>query len=542
MRIVKLSNRADQYPEGTLTFTSVAVGRAPEPTVQSAIVAGLTVVGLGPGRPELLTREVETLLATADELWVRTRRHPTVAALPFGGELRSFDSVYRRAQRVESVYEHIAERLVRLARRRRGVVYAVPGDPSVAERSVRLAVAAARAEGLPVRVVAGVSFAEPTLAALGADVLTDGLQVVDAGDVVSGYFGDAERRDPFARRTRPLDATRPALIAQVDNARLAAGLKLTLLEWLPAEHEVALVSGAGTAAERVRRLPLAKLDRARPDHLTSLYVPAIEPLADVAAFDGLRYVTMRLRAPGGCPWDREQTHESLRGALIEEAYEAVEAIDRGVERGDWDGLVEELGDLMMNLLLHAQIAAEAGTFWLEDVLRGINTKLIRRHPHVFGDVNLADADAVVANWDRIKRAEKGSRADATRLGEVPRTLPALSRAQTLERRAARTGFAWPRVDEVWAKLDEELAELRSARGESELRDELGDVLFMLACLGNYLKLDAEEALRLATHKFARRFKAMESAAAAAGDDFAQLGVEKQLELWRRVKTEEKAPA
>lgn len=538
MRIVKLSNRADQYPEGTLTFTSVAVGRAPEPTVQSAIVAGLTVVGLGPGRPELLTREVETLLATADELWVRTRRHPTVAALPFGGELRSFDYVYRRAQRVESVYEHIAERLVRLARRRRGVVYAVPGDPSVAERSVRLAVSAARAAGVQVRVLPGVSFVEPTLALLGADALDNGLQVLDAADVVASYFGEGDQRDPFSDRTRPFDPTRPTLLAQVDNGRLVGSLKLALLDWFPPEHEVALVGAAATSVEQVRWLPLHQLDRARADHLTTLFVPALQPLEDAAGFDGLRYITMRLRAPGGCPWDREQTHASLRGTLIEEAYEAVEAIDRGLESGDWDALAEELGDLMMNVLLHVQIAAESGEFWLEDVLRGINGKLIRRHPHVFGDLQLHDADAVVANWDRIKRREKEGRADATRLGEVPRTLPALARAQTLERRAARTGFAWPRVEDVWAKLDEELAELRGARGESELRDELGDVLFMAACLASYLKLDAEEALRLATNKFARRFQAMEAVAAERGYDFAQLGVERQLALWEEVKRRE----
>jgi tetrapyrrole methylase family protein/MazG family protein len=518
----------------------VPVGRAPEPTVQSAIVVGLTVVGLGPGRPELLTREAETLLATAEELWVRTRRHPTVAALPFGGTLRSFDSVYRRAERIEAVYEQIAERLVHLARRPRGVVYAVPGDPSVAERSVRLAVTAARAAGVPVRVLPGVSFVEPTLALLGADALADGLQVLDAADVVASFFGDGDHRNPFSARTRPFDATRPTLLAQIDSARLVSSLKLALLGWFPPEHELALVGAAGTGVEQVRRLPLRQLDRAKTDHLTSLFVPALQPLDDTAAFDGLRYVTMRLRAPGGCPWDREQTHASLRATLVEEAYEAVEAIDRGLESGDWDPLAEELGDLMMNVLLHVQIAAESGEFWLEDVLRGINDKLVRRHPHVFGDLELHDAEAVVANWDRIKRREKEGRADATRLGEVPRTLPALARAQTLERRAARTGFAWPAVDDVWAKLDEELAELRGARGESALRDELGDVLFMTACLASYLKIDAEEALRLATDKFARRFQAMEAAAAESGHDFAQLGVERQLALWEEVKRREAA--
>jgi tetrapyrrole methylase family protein/MazG family protein len=481
-------------------------------------VASLTVVGLGPGGPELLTREALEVLAGATELWVRTRRHPTLDALPFTGRLRSFDAVYRRA----------------------GVVYAVPGHPLVAERSVRLALAAAREAGIETRVVAGLSFVEPTLSALGLDPFADGLQILDAGDVVAGYFGAGERRDPFATRTRPLDATRPSLIGQVDTPRVAAGLKLALLEWLPERHEVAVVARAGTPAQAVERRPLVELDRAAVDHLTALYVPPLAPLDDVAAFDGLRHVTMRLRAEGGCPWDRGQTHASLRGTLIEEAYEAVEAIDRGVESGDWSALTEELGDLTMNVLLHTQIAAEAGEFWLEDVFRGINDKLIRRHPHVFGDVRVADADAVVQNWDRIKRAEKADRADATRLGEVPRTLPALARAQTLERRAARTGFKWPDTADVWRKTEEELAELRAAEDETARRDELGDVLFMVACLANYMQLDAEEALRLATQKFVRRFRAMEQRAAEVGDDFAQLDVERQLALWRDVKSAERA--
>jgi tetrapyrrole methylase family protein/MazG family protein len=285
---------------------------------------------------------------------------------------------------------------------------------------------------------------------------------------------------------------------------------------------------------------LVELDRQEVDHLTSLYLPPLAPLDDAGAFEGLRYVTMRLRAEGGCPWDREQTHGSLKSTLIEETYEAVEAIDRGLESGDWSPLVEELGDLAMNLLLHVQIASEAGEFWLDDVIRGINGKLIRRHPHVFGDLELSDSEAVVANWDRIKRAEKQEKPNATRLGEVPVSLPALARAQTIERRARRTGFAWADVSGAWEKLEEELAELRAAETPEHRKEELGDALWMVTTVAQYLGLDAEEALRDATRKFQRRFMAMEGIAASTGEDFATLPLERQLALWQQAKDAERA--
>jgi tetrapyrrole methylase family protein/MazG family protein len=501
-------------------------------------VGKLTVVGLGPGGPELLTREAEETLRAAPDLYLRTRRHPTIDGLRLTTPAESFDQLYEQASSLDQVYAAIADRLIELARRPEGVVYALPGHPLVGERSARLALERAAAEGIATRVVAGLSFIEPTLALVGADPIADGLQVVDAAALVGNHFGAAARRDPFAPRARLIDPTWPSLLTQLDSERLAAGLKLALLEWLPPEHEVVLVKRAGLADARADRMPLVRLDRAPLDHLTSLYLPPVARLADLASFETLRYITMRLRAEGGCPWDREQTHASLRPNLIEEAYEAVEAVDRGLESGDWSALTEELGDLMMNMVLHAQIASEADQFWLEDVFRAINAKLVRRHPHVFGDVVVGDAEEVVRNWDRIKRAEKGGREGASRLGEVPASLPALARAQTLGRRARRAGFEWTSAEGAWAKLEEELAELRAAATEPERNEELGDVLWMVTTLASYLGVDAEESLREATQKFARRFRSMERLAAERGDDFAALGVDRQLELWQRVKDDE----
>jgi tetrapyrrole methylase family protein/MazG family protein len=500
-------------------------------------VGVLTIVGLGPAGPELLTRQAHDLIASADELYVRTRHHPTVAGLPFGGRLRSFDRLYRRGRTLEEVYAGIAERLVRLARRRRGVLFAVPGHPLVGERAVRLALELAAAQGVETRVVAGLSFIDAAFEAARLDPLAAGLQVVDAASLVADHFTADGRRGPFPERSRPLDPTLPAVVAQVDSPRLASGLKLALLESYPPEHELLLVrGGAGPGA---LRLPLVELDRVTPDHLTTVLVPPLARLDDLGGFETLRYVVARLRAPGGCPWDREQTHESLRRELIEETYEVVDAIERGAG-GDWSGLAEELGDVLMNLVLHLQIAAEAGRFWPEEVLAAINAKLIRRHPHVFGDVSVSSTADVLRNWDAIKRAEKGGRAGASRLGEVPNSLPALALAQALQRRARRTGFAWASVDAAWNKVEEELAELRRAGGPGEREEELGDLLWMVGELANWLEVDAEQALRRATTKFVRRFQAVERLASQRGDSFEQLGVERQLELWRAVKDAERA--
>jgi tetrapyrrole methylase family protein/MazG family protein len=495
----------------------------------------LTIVGLGPGGADLLTREAHDVIVAAVELYVRTRKHPTVAELPFRGRLHSFDEVYRRAATIDDVYETIAARLVRLARRPGGVVYAVPGHPLVGERSVQLALARAREHGVATRVIAGLSFVEPTLSAAGVDPVACGLQLLDAGSVVADYFGAGGGRQPFAERSRWVDATQLALIAQLDSPRLAAGLKLALLESYPPDHAVVLVR-----AGQAERLSLVGLDRAPVDHLTSLVVPPLARLEDMVSFETLRYVVARLRAPGGCPWDREQTHETLKRELLEEAYEAVDAIERGSVSGDWTNLAEELGDVLMNVLLHTQIAAEDQRFWLEDVLRGINTKLIRRHPHVFGDVSVSSTADVLANWDRIKRAEKGERDDASRLGEVPAALPALIRAQALQRRATRTGFTWPSIDGVWAKLEEEIGEVREAGTDAERADEVGDVLWMAAELANWLQVDAEEALRRATDRFVARFRAMERLAAERAERFEELGVERQIELWQAVKDTERS--
>lgn len=451
----------------------------------------LTVVGLGPGDPSLLTTEALEILAAAPEVWLRTSRHPTVAGLPVGPAYCSFDDVYEREPTFDAVYAAIVAGVLDLAARAEGVVYAVPGHPLFGESTVRALLLGAHDAGLPMRIVAGISFVDSIAAALGIDPLEDGLLILDALSL-----------DTRGRRLVP---ERPTIIAQVYDRRAASKAKLALLERYPPEHPVRIVRSSGSSGAEIVETTVAQIDHTEVfDHLVSLYLPPLLPIEDTRSFEGLRAVVARLRAPdGGCPWDLEQTHESLKRYLLEEAYEAVEALDEG----DPDRLSEELGDLMMQVLLHAQVAEDADEFVIEDVVESIARKLIRRHPHVFGDVSVAGADEVIRNWDALKKEERG---DAGVLDAVPNAMPALAQAQSVQRRAASAGLASqaPSIDAVTAMLHD-LGAGDSSAGA------LGDLLAGIVALARAHDLDAEEALRLAVRRFRSEVAERERAARSA---------------------------
>lgn len=477
----------------------------------------ITILGLGPGNPAHLTREAWDLLVAADEVHLRTARHPTVAALPAHLSLHSFDDLYEAADDFATLYEAIAERVIALGRRPQGVLYAVPGHPLIGESSVQQILARAHQEGLAVRLVEGLSFVEPVLSRLGIDGLA-GLQLADATDLAAAHHP-------------ALDPDRPALIGQLYSRRLAGQVKLTLMNAYPDDHPVTLVQAAGTGVEKMVTLPLYDLDRGQQvDHLTALYVP---PLPVAGSLSALQQTIARLRAPDGCPWDREQTHQTLRTNLLEEAYEVLAALDAD----DDDRLCEELGDLLMQIVLHVQIATEEGAFRFADVIGRIEAKLKRRHPHVFGDVQVRDAAEVLRNWETIKADERARAGTAhrSRLEGVPPILPALARAQELGDRAARTGFDWSDLPGVLDKLSEEVAELQAARDRAARERELGDLLFTLANVARWLDVDAESALRSACDRFTRRYTAMERAARNQGADLANLSLAEQDALWEEAK-------
>jgi len=253
-------------------------------------------------------------------------------------------------------------------------------------------------------------------------------------------------------------------------------------------------------------------------------------------FARLVEIMAKLRAPGGCPWDRSQSREDLKPYLVEETYEVLDAIDSKCP----EKLKEELGDLLLQIVFHAEIAGEEGAFGIEDVCRGINEKLIRRHPHVFGEVKADTPDAVLRNWEAIKKSEKEGKSV---LSGVPKVLPALLKAFRLQEKAARVGFDWEETRQVEAKVDEELGELReavSAGDKEKIREELGDLLFAVVNLARFLKLDPEDTLQSANEKFIRRFREVEKSAAGEGRDLHGMSLAEMDELWEEAKKKEKA--
>ncbi len=472
---------------------------------------GITIIGLGPGSPVYLTREADDLLRQADEVYLHTRHHPAAAALPDHLTVHSFDSVYEEQETFDDVYRQIADRVLSLGQRPSGVIYAVPGHPLVGEATVQLILTRARESGIPVRVVAGLSFIEAVATCLSLDLLT--CQIVDAMELAARYHPH-------------LDPALPALVGQLYDRHLAAEVKLTLLNLYPPEHQVTLSRGAGTSVEQIRHFSLYELDHQRDlDDLTTLYIPPLPPECSLSTFQD---IVAHLRAPDGCPWDRAQTHQTLRPYLLEETYEVLTALDAD----DPQALCEELGDLLLQVLLHAQLAVEAGEFSMADVCQHIVNKLVHRHPHVFGDIEVTGPEEVLHNWQQIKRAER----DETEglLDGIPVALPALARSQAIQDRVARVGFDWPEVGGIRDKVLEELGELEQAEGDQKTA-EFGDLLFVLVNLARRMDIDAESALRQTNQRFSARYAAMEARVREKGQYLGDLTLEEMDEIWQVVK-------
>ncbi|MCC7354072.1 MAG: nucleoside triphosphate pyrophosphohydrolase [Anaerolineae bacterium] len=472
---------------------------------------GIIIVGLGPGDPGQITREAWQVLLEAKEVYLRTRQHPAVPHLPSHLRVHSFDHLYAEREDYASIYAAIAQEVLALAMRPDGVIYAVPGHPLVGETTTSLIAAGAAERSLPLRIVSGLSFVEATCAAVGLDPLADGLQVADAMLI--------------ARQHHPaLEADRPAILGQLASRALASDVKLTLLNLYPDGHDTILVQRAGLPDQRLVRLPLYELDRiADFDNLTALYVP---PLAGPRSLTALQEIVAHLRAPDGCPWDREQTHQSLRSDLLEETYEVLDALDAE----DTGALQEELGDLLLHVAMHTQIAAEGGEFRMADVTAGIGSKLIRRHPHVFGDEKVEDQAEILRNWEAIKQQERtdnGVRA-ASLLDGIPKAIPALAQAQGYLGRAARVGLGLASDEERCVTVERALRGLCAGEGNEE---DVADTLFALAALAKSRGVDAEAALRSLNARFAARVARAEALAREAGPELAARTREEQAALW-----------
>ena len=451
----------------------------------------VVVVGLGPAGPDLVTAGVAAAVERTAHRFVRTTRHPSASLVD---PATSFDQLYQQADTIDAVYTRIVEVLVTAAGEHGRVLYAVPGSPVVAEHTVELLVADER---VAVELVPALSFVDLAWVRLGIDPVERGVRLVDGHRFAVEAAGERG----------------PLLVGQCDDPDVLSEIKLAIGDVLdaaqttevvdaagrgsagdagpsPAEPTVIVLQRLGLADEAVVELPWHELDRAvEPDHLTSVYVPALTaPVAgEMAAFAD---VVRRLRAE--CPWDREQTHHSLRRHLLEEAYEVLEAIDHlDVEAGEgFDHLEEELGDLLFQVVFHSVLAAEEGRFTLADVARGIGTKLIGRHPHVFAGATVGSADEVAAGWEQLKKAEKGR---ASVMDGIPEALPALLYASKVQKKAASQGVDWRSL-------------VAGDAGVSEIGRRLLDVVDAARLAGD----DAETELRIAAEHVRDRYRAEEA--------------------------------
>ena len=478
---------------------------------------GITLLGLGPGDPKQLTLEAWDVLSAADEVFLRTRQHPTVSGIPSSVKIHSFDELYENGESFDDVYTSITQKVLELGRRVEGVIYAVPGHPFVAETTCPEIARLAQAEGLPLRVVEGLSFLEPTFSALGLDpfprlTLFDALTLGQAH--VPAFAPDI-----------------PVLVAQIYSRLVASEVKSTLTGIYPDEHPVELIHNAGTKEQMVETLALFEIDRSEHIGLQSvLFVPS---LGEGTSLEAFQEIVAHLRAPNGCPWDKEQTHESLRKHMLEESYEAIAAIDSG----DFSAMREEFGDLLLQVMLNSQIASEEGEFTFNDVVKGVYDKIIRRHPHVFGEVKVNGVDGVLVNWEKLKEGErKGEgKADKGILDGLPLALPALSQAQEYQDRAARVGFDWTEIDGVLDKVREEIEEIKKAETDLELASEIGDLFFAVVNLARWKKVDSESALRGTNMKFKKRFSHVEQGAKKAGKNLSDMKLEEMDGFWDEAK-------
>jgi len=324
----------------------------------------------------------------------------------------------------------------------------------------------------------------------------------------------------------PFPPDRPVLLTNVDSRELALHVRDVLLTAYPQEHVVVVVSEGEKKEERLIEFP------GESSEAYSLYVPALE---EGTSFESFAEIVAHLRAPNGCPWDREQTHESLRKHLLEESYEAISAIDSG----DFTDMREEFGDLLLQVVLQSQIANEENQFNVNQVIHGIYSKIVRRHPHVFGDLKLEGVEGVLANWEKLKEKERGEKKEERGLLDgVPLTLPALSQAQEYQDRAARVGFDWPEIEGVLDKVREEIEEIKHAETDFELASEIGDLLFALVNVARWKSVDAESALRGTNMKFKKRFAYVEQGAKKQGRNLSSLSLDEMEALWQEAKRKE----
>ena len=479
----------------------------------------LIVAGLGPGDLSGTPAGVrEALLDPDRRVILRTGQHPAAAQLAQYRQVTTCDDLYEAGETFDDVYEAIVSRVL-AAVEADPVIYATPGSPLYGERTVTELRARCRATGRPVEVRHAPSFLDEVFSALDLDPTERGFTVLDGRDLPD-----------------PLMLHLPTVVFQVDTGAVLDDALRRLGRTLPDSTPVTVLSDLGTEEALIRTFPIGEVPTDAAGLRTSLFLDPPET-GLVGAIRAMR----RLRKE--CPWDQRQTHDSLTPYAMEETFELLEAIGR-LPQGDeidyvaYHDVEDELGDVLLQVIFHSNLASETGAFDIEDVAEALRRKLVRRHPHVFGTVEVRDAEEVIANWVEIKAGEKHRE---SLMDGVPSALPGLDRAVKLQKKATRVGFDWPDARSVVADVEEELAELVEVIDQGDEADpeeadhELGDVLFAVANLARHLGVVPELALRKAVNRFETRFRRMEEL-----DDLAAADLDRLDALWERAKREERS--
>lgn len=482
------------------------------------MTALITIVGLGPGSTDSITQQTLNAIAETTTRFIRTTRHPSAHLVE---DATSFDDEYEKHDDFEDVYQAIADRLIHAAKEHGQILYAVPGSPLVLEQTVQLLL---RDETIQTILIPAMSFLDVAWSTLRIDPVDEGVRLIDGhrfAELAAGERG-------------------PLLVTQCHANWVLSNIKLAH-ESETGDEPVVILHHLGLEDQKIIHTTWQNLDREiEPDHLTTIYIAKLAaPIAGEMA--KLHALARTLREK--CPWDEKQTHASLVRYLIEETYEVVDAINSlDVDEPATDEkFIEELGDLLYQVEFHATIAEQQGRFNIADVARSIHDKLVRRHPHVFGDVQADSPDAVVANWDAIKKLERGDVTSKSVFDGVATSSPALMYSSKLQKRASEFGFDWPDSGGASAKIAEELEELgeavRQKSSPQEVALELGDVLFSVVNLSRHLGVDAETALRSASEKFRSRFEKVVALADSRELVLTECSLQQLDELWESVKLE-----
>lgn len=477
----------------------------------------ISIVGLGPGDYSLISQGALEVLQSSSRIFLRTEKHPIVDRLKDTIKYTSLDYFYDKEENFENVYSKISEFIINLSKEG-DLVYAVPGHPRVAERTVSIIESMAKEKNIEVETIASMSFVDAMFNYLAIDP-ADGFKLVDAFEIENSY----------------IDTNTSMIITQIYDNFMASNIKLKLMEYYDYDQEVCIVNGAGVKnLESKKYVQLHELDRSENlfDYLSSLYIPKSSKNMYNTVHD-LEKIMSTLRSPSGCDWDKKQTHQSLKKYVIEEAYELCQAIDND----DTDEVIEELGDILLQVIFHCQIGQQEGYFDLKEVVNGICTKLIHRHPHVFNNAYI-DMDTFEKTWEELKQEEKGESTITDGLKRIPKYLPALIKAEKIQYKAALVGFDWDDIEDVFKKIEEEYKELLDeckVGNIKYIREELGDLLFSIVNLARFLKIDPEEALNCTSQKFINRFGFMEQSAKNLNRNFEDMALKEKDELWNKAK-------